>query len=216
MTFFPQFRRALAEECQPGATVTVVGASDGKFVLPLAEDDHPVIAIESDPVALNGGEVLLPVSGIASAPGLVGRLKDAGLDELVRVVCADFLDTAPGQVAADAVWTSCSWHYSANHKRPLGEFVTRMQQLVRPGGVFGAEFMMPFEYRHEYVEHYTTPDQLARYFAPDEWTVLLRLQTEVFTERAHVGQLRDHKHRMGLLIAKRHPEDLTEGGTRPR
>ncbi|MFJ9980126.1 hypothetical protein [Streptomyces cyaneofuscatus] len=33
--------------------------------------------------------------------------------------------------SCDAAWTSCSWHCSAHH-RPSGEFVDRMQRLVRP------------------------------------------------------------------------------------
>ncbi len=214
LTFFPQFCRALAEECRPDASVTVIGASDGKFVLPLAQTGHSITAVESDALALNGGEVLLPVSGIAHAPGLVERLTEAGLDHRVRIKCADFLEVDPIDLAAEAVWTSCSWHYSANHKRPLGEFVTRMQRLVRPGGLFGAEFMMPVEERHKHIQHYTTPDKLAGYFADDDWTVLLTLQTEEFIERAHVGQPHDHTHRMGLLLAKRHPVNHTEDGIR--
>lgn len=200
LTFFPQFMRILDEQCPPGATVAVIGASDGKFVLPLAAAGYRVIAIEKDSLALNGGEVLLPVSGIARAAGLVQRLKETGLQHRVRIVCADFLDPAPEQITADAVWTSCSWHYSANHRRPLSEFICRMQQLVRLGGLFGAEFMMPVEPRHHLIEHYTAPDRLARHFT-DSWRVLLTLQTDPFTERAHVGQLHDHTHRMGLLIA---------------
>ncbi|MEV0761707.1 class I SAM-dependent methyltransferase [Nocardia sp. NPDC050435] len=204
LTFFPQFLRALEEHCEPGATVTVIGASDGKFVLPLAKAGYDVIAVEQDPIALNGGEVLLPVSGIGYAPGLVERLEVANLRNQVRIVCSDFLEVAPPYVAADAVWTSCSWHYSANHRRPLSEFVRRMQQLVRPGGVFGAEFMMPVELRHQAIEHYTTPDRLTPFFGPP-WNVLVTLQTNTFTEQAHVGQLQDHTHRMGLLIAHRLP-----------
>ncbi|WP_433521644.1 class I SAM-dependent methyltransferase [Nocardia pseudovaccinii] len=215
LTFFPQFRRALAEGCRPGATVAVIGASDGKFVLPLAEAGYTVIAIEKDPLALYGGDVLLPVSGLGYAPGLVERLKDADLQHRVRIVAEDFLDSDPIDLAADAVWTSCSWHYSANHRRPLVEFIAHMQQLVRPGGVFGAEFMMPVQKRHHQIEHYTTPDTLASYFG-DAWDVLLTLRTDPFLERAHVGQLHDHTHRMGLLIARRHPDDHTKGGSKPR
>ncbi|WP_203236517.1 class I SAM-dependent methyltransferase [Nocardia panacis] len=210
MTFFPQFMRALHEECRPGATVAVVGASDGKFVLPLAAAGYRVLALEKDPLALNGGEVLLPISGITYAPGLVKRLKEAELYDRVRIVCADFLDIEPADLTADAVWTSCSWHYSANHRRPLNEFVGRMQQLVPPGGLFGAEFMMAVEPRQDVIEHYTTPDRLALQFAR-AWNVLLTLQTGTFVERAHMGQLHDHTHCMGLLVATRHPNNQSKG-----
>ncbi|MFI6167773.1 class I SAM-dependent methyltransferase [Nocardia sp. NPDC051052] len=211
LTFFPQFVRALNEECRPGATVAVVGASDGKFVLPLAAAGYRVVAIEKDSVALNGGEALLPVSGITYVPGLVERLKEANLHHRVRIVCADFLEVESAETTVDAVWTSCSWHYSVNHRRPLSEFVGRMQRLVRRGGLFGAEFMMPVEPRRHSIEHYTAPDRLSRYFT-NGWEVQLTLHTDAFTERAHVGQLDDHTHRMGLLIARRDPKNQLEGG----
>ncbi|MGW0467518.1 hypothetical protein ACWDX6_19890 [Streptomyces sp. NPDC003027] len=77
-----------------------------------------------------------------------------------------------------------------------------MQRLVRPGGVFGAEFMMPVEKRHHLVEHYTSPERLRHHFIGD-WEVLLTLRTNEFTERAHIGQLQDHTHRMGLFLTAR-------------
>lgn len=77
-----------------------------------------------------------------------------------------------------------------------------MQRLVRPGGVFGAEFMMPVERRHHMTEHYTSPERLLPRFLSD-WEVLLTLRTNEFTERPHVGQPNDHTHRMGLLMAAR-------------
>lgn len=210
LTFFPQFRRALAEVGAPGATVAIVGASDGKFVLPLAEGGFDVIAFENDPIALYGGEVLLPVSGFAHAPGLIDRLKAAELDHRVQPIETDFLDADITGLVCDAVWTSCSWHYSVNHRRPLSEFLGRMQRLVKPGGLFGAEFMMPVQPHHHRIEHYTTPDRLGRYFHRG-WTMLLTLQTDEFTERAHVGQPHDHTHRMGLIIATKHPRDDRKG-----
>jgi hypothetical protein len=64
--------------------------------------------------------------------------------------------------------------------------------------------MMPTEYRHFLTEHYTSPERLSHHFA-DGWTIMLTLRTSEFTERAHVGQLHDHTHRMGLLIGLRDP-----------
>lgn len=77
-----------------------------------------------------------------------------------------------------------------------------MQRLVRPGGVFGAEFMMPVEKLHHLVEHYTSSERLHHHFLGD-WDVLLTLRTNEFTERPHIGQSHDHIHRMSLLLAAR-------------
>jgi hypothetical protein len=179
LSFFPQFLAMLKEYASPGASVAVVGASDGKFVMPLAAAGYRVTAIECDPLALHGGEVRLPGDTTAQATGLIARLKAEDLHNQVQIVERDFLADGPCCGRCDAVWTSCSWHYSMNHHRPLPDFIARMKQLVRPGGLFGAEFMMPIEQRH------------------------------FLTERAHVGQLHDHTHRMGLLVALREPTQIT-------
>jgi SAM-dependent methyltransferase len=205
LTFFPQFLSALEEHVSPDATVAIVGASDGKFVLPLAAAGYSVVAIERDPLALHGGPVRLPGDEEGHAVGLVDRLKAEDLYDRVQVVEEDFLTVDSFDTPCDAVWTSCSWHYSANHRRPLAEFVTRMQALIRPGGLFGAEFMMPAEPRHHSIEHYTSPEELVRYFTSG-WNILLTLRTDEFTERAHVGRPHDHTHRMGLLLAARTPK----------
>jgi SAM-dependent methyltransferase len=153
LTFFPQYLLGLKERTSADATVAVIGASDGKFVLPLAAAGYRVIAIERDPVALHGGRVQLTGDTNAHALGLIDRLRLEKLYDRVQIIEEDFLRSEPLAMVCDAVWTSCSWHYSANHHRPLAEFVARMQLLVRPGGLFGAEFMMPVEPRHQLVEH---------------------------------------------------------------
>ncbi|MFJ4340442.1 class I SAM-dependent methyltransferase [Streptomyces sp. NPDC088915] len=205
LTFFPQFLAILEEHASPDATVAVIGASDGKFVLPLAAAGHRVIAVERDPFALHGGEVDLPGESRAHAPGLMDRLEIEGLRSRVQVIEADFLSAALPEASCDAVWTSCSWHYSANHRSPLADFVGRMQSLVREGGLFGAEFMMPVEQHHAFVEHYTSPERLAHHFG-DDWGIRLTLRTNRFTEHPHIGRPHDHTHRMGLFIAARAAE----------
>ncbi|THA72641.1 SAM-dependent methyltransferase [Streptomyces sp. A0958] len=202
LTFFPHFLAALNERATPDATVAVIGASDGKFVLPLAAAGYRVIAVERDALALHGGEVTLPGDNRTHAMGLIDRLKLESLYDRVQVVEGDFLQGEPLDMPCDAIWTSCSWHYSANHHRPLAEFLTRMQSSVRRGGLFGAEFMMPVTQRQSLIEHYTSPEELRCHFIGD-WDVLLTLSTSEFAERAHIGQLQDHTHRMGLLLAGR-------------
>lgn len=135
---------------------------------------------------------------------MIARLKAENVDDRVQVVERDFLAGELCCGPCGAVWTSCSWHYSMNHHRPLADFIALMQQLVRPGGLFGAEFMMPTEQRRFVTEHYTSPERLSHHFT-DGWTILLTLRTSEFIERAHIGQLDDHTHRMGVLIALRDP-----------
>src|SRR3981081_3295894 len=118
LPFFPQFLAVLRERASRGATVVVVGASDGKFVLPLAAAGYHVIAIERDPLALHGGDVRLPGDVGSHAMGLIDRLKREDLWDRVQVLERDFLGPEPLDVRCDAVWTSCSWHYRAHTRRP--------------------------------------------------------------------------------------------------
>jgi hypothetical protein len=134
--------------------------------------------------------------------GLRKRLADEGLAEHVQIVQADLLTVSESTKPVDAVWTSCSWHYSVNHSRPLADFIRVMRNLCRPaGGVFGAEYMMPVEPRHFAIEHYLS-EGLARAFLPG-WQVDWETYTPPFVEAPHVEKLTEHVHRMGLIIATR-------------
>jgi hypothetical protein len=199
-TFFPLFLAQL--ETRRPHTVCVVGASDGKYVLPLARRGLRVIAIERDPLALDGGPVTLPGPVPGTMAGLRARLATENLTNQVRIVESDILELTESVAAVDAVWTSCSWHYSINHRRPLADFVTAMQNLTcADNALFGAEYMLPVQPRHFSCEHYPEVGELRRHFTG--WDILWEAYTPAFVEDAHVEQLRPHVHRMGLLIASR-------------
>ena len=183
-------------------TVTVVGASDGKFVLPLALRGYRVVAIELDQTALFGGPIESPDGSENQSLGLVERLRLEGLQEVVTVVAEDFLQSPPPASQSDAIFTSCSWHYSRNHWRPLASFVQKMQQRVKPGGIFCSEYMMPVEQKHDKIEHYPKEGQIEAMFG-EGWTVLEQFYTTNFLEKGHAHNLQDHYHRMGFMLATR-------------
>lgn len=197
-TFFPLF---LAELDKITAVrVAVVGASDGKFVLPLAQRGYEVHAVERNATAVNGGPVILPGNISGHLPGLRSRLITEGVDHLVHIDVADLLELTAA-APSDAVWTSCSWHYSANHRRPLAEFTDRLKELCLPGGILGAEYMMPVEPRHGDIEHYLAEGEVLKYL--DGWPALWEAYTPTFIEEPHVEQLHRHEHRMGLVVCRR-------------
>jgi SAM-dependent methyltransferase len=200
LTFFPLFQALIRErEVQ---TVCVVGASDGKFVLPLARQGVRVVAIERNQTAIDGGSVILPGPVETTMPGLRKRLAHEGLTGRVEIVQADLLALTEPIPPVDAVWTSCSWHYSDNHRRPVADFIGVMRQLCRPGGgVFGAEYMMPVEPRHFTIEHYLS-EGCVRAFLSD-WGIEWEAYTPPFVEAPHLEQLSEHVHRMSLIIATR-------------
>jgi len=71
---------------------------------------------------------------IALVPLRDGQPNPAGLRSswnTWQIVEADLLGLDGDFEPVDAVWTSCSWHYSVNHHRPLAEFVAAMQTRVR-------------------------------------------------------------------------------------
>lgn len=118
------------------------------------------------------------------------------------IVETDLFDLPVDVGPAGAVWTSCSWHYSVNHRRPLGDFIEAICRLCHPGGgLFGAEYMMPVEPRHFGLEHYASLG-VVRGYLPG-WSVDWESYTPQFVEDPHVGQPSEHLHQMGLIIATR-------------
>lgn len=181
----------------------MVGASDGKFVIPLARSGRRVIAIERDHQAIHGGPADLPGKGAGEALGLLERLALEGLSDRVDVLDRDLFDVDP-LPSCSAVWTSCSWHYSINHTRPLHDFIGRLRAICEPGGLLGAEYMMPVEPRHTTIEHYLDEGDIRDYLTG--WEILWETYTPAFIEDAHIGQSAPHTHRMGFVIATRSSE----------
>lgn len=198
-TFFPLLLSALERKGIVGRAC-VVGASDGKFVLPLAEKGWQVAAIDNDPVALFGGQIEFPKGKFHETAGLQGRAHEHGLVSQIELILADMYEF-DSQDQFDAVFTSCSWHYSKNHDRPVRDFVHKMQQRVVVGGIFCAEYMMPVEAKHFDFEHYMQEGQIRQYFSRNEWEIVEEFYTSPFREKAHMGNLEDHVHRMGFLMA---------------
>jgi SAM-dependent methyltransferase len=183
--------------------VAIVGASDGKFVVPLAEMGYEVVAIERDQLAIDGGAAPGPAGALEwRIAGLRKRLAAEDLAAQVDIYVTDLFDLEVVP-ACDAVWTSCSWHYSVNHERPMQAYIDRMTALLRPGGLFGAEYMMPIELQHYEVEHYLDEGEIRDYLKAAD--VLWEVASAPFVEAPHLGQPEPHSHRMGFVLAQLPP-----------
>lgn len=201
LTFFPQFCTKLIKGSEK--KVLIVGASDGKFVLPFARQGVHVTAVECNSLALNGGQVTFP-DGVGHLDGLKSRLKQEKCEENVTIIEKSFLDDdlilSP---TYDAVWTSCSWHYSMNAGRHR-EFILKMITTLAPGGIFGAEYMMPLrEGGKSLTPRYLREGDINGILTQEGLIVELEVFTTEFTEAPHVEQLEPHTHRMGFVIAYR-------------
>ncbi len=200
-TFFPLFLHKLAYLGNQVHSVCVVGASDGKFVIPLAEAGYSVEALDIDEIALFGGDVEFPPGKVFRMRGLKERLSDRGLSEQVAVRLVDFTDENVSISKHDAIFTSCSWHYSRNHHFPLERYVEKMQDALSAGGVFCSEYMMPVEVKHFRSNHYVKEGQLATLFPNKNWRLLEDFCTQPFVEDGHIGNSLPHVHQMGFLMA---------------
>jgi len=107
-TFFPLFLSQLQQ--RQAQSVCVVGASDGKFVLPLARLGIRVVAVERNPIAVDGGPVTLPGSGPGTMAGLRKRLAEEGLNHQAQIVQADLLSISESTGPVDAVSSSKGRH----------------------------------------------------------------------------------------------------------
>ena len=161
-----------------------------------------ITALDIDTGALFGGQIEFPAGHFQYSPGLIGRLQEQGLSDQVEIIRGDLYDFIPRRLY-DTIFTSCSWHYSRNHDRPVKMYIAKMQACVKEGGIFCAEYMMPVEAKHLLVDHYMQEGQLRKYFPSDDWTILEEFYTPPFVEKAHIGNMNDHIHRIGFLMAQR-------------
>jgi hypothetical protein len=200
-TFFPLLRDYLLDHPEIADRALVVGAADGKFVLPLCSMGKTVTAVEIDEKCVEGGAFTVDAQQTISCPGLRAKVAAHGYAGRVQIAQMDFQDFAC-PAGFDIAFTSCSWHYSLNEPFGVGRFVSKIASLVRSGGVLCAEYMMPAEAQHEGLERYLREGEL-RALLPAGWSVFTEFYTEPFREAPHVGNPSWHVHRMGFLLARR-------------
>lgn len=200
-TFFPLLCDYLLDHPDVADRALVIGAADGKFVVPLCGIGKSVTAVEIDEKCVEGGEFTAYGQEKVRCPGLRAKVAAHGFLERVRIARKDFQDfSCP--TGFDIAFTSCSWHYSLNEAFGVKKFVSKMAWLVRSGGVLCAEYMMPVEAKHQGLERYLREGEL-RALLPAEWSIVTEFYTEPFREGPHAGNPSWHLHRMGFLLARR-------------
>lgn len=197
-TFFPLFMEYLNRD-PIIESVVVVGAADGKFVIPLIQSGYMVTAVDVNNSAMYGSSEVLKgkTEELYSDGGLMGAVRETGLEDQLTAINSDVRTVNIS--LHDALWTSCSWHYSWNHDQPLDRFLDALKRCVRPGGVLGAEYFMPVAPMHVEAEHYLEQGEVWRYL--NGWRPIWEAYTPIFVESPHLGQPEVHVHRMGFLLA---------------
>lgn len=200
-TFFPLFTDFLEKGGVNNLTICIVGASDGRFVIPLARKNYRVLAIENDPLLINGGVVGGPNHKEIRVLGLKKRIEIEQASSRVKIIESNFFDVdLPFLV--DAIFTSSTWDCSINRDRPLKEYINKMQTLVKPAGLFCAEYMMPCEEKQKDSEHFLDEGKINVFFNKN-WRVIEEFYTPVFKDEPHIGKIVPHNHRMGFFMAKK-------------
>lgn len=214
------------KQLSPGATICVVGCSDGKFVLPFLRKGFHVTGIDFDDIAIHGGEKIRPIKRqtinkkryvprtekpqydqLPTEPiqikGLLNRIKAEKLEENFRLIQDDYYRNPPEE-KFDVVFTSCSLQYKSNRDICLSKMIDTLKNSVKPNGYLYMDYMMPLEDSHHWkAEQFLRSGQI-REFLQDDWEICYNLEMKkpVF-EAAHIDRPEDHFHRFGYVLARK-------------
>jgi hypothetical protein len=189
-----------AGEDLTGKSACVLGASDGKFVIPLAMAGCQVTAVDVDPQMLYGGDVKRP-SGAEHVAGLVSNLAEEGVTSACTIVETDYMTWAADGVF-DIVITSGSWPYSRNFPYGLSGVVGRMQELTAASGYLFADYLLPNTDFERTIDLYPEVADLKKLFPNDQWETIRNAEIGIIGE-SHYGQEEWHYHRYGALLMRR-------------
>lgn len=199
--YFNFLRRVESSFDETPLSLAVLGCSDGKFVLPAARRGYRVLALDTDTVALYGGEKQGP-SGTVYMPGLTSRLTAENLSTLVEVVNTDFVEYHT-PVQYHAVFTSGALQYSRNMKHSMADMVNKVKEYVLDNGFLYIDYMLPMESKYQGRDNYPDRDQWNFFFQGGGWKVYYNRVLPPVFEAAHVDNPVDHYHHWGHLLAKR-------------
>ena len=222
------FKGLIEEQFGNNATVCIVGACDGKFVMPFLRSGMTVTAYELDKVAIYGGQKEFPVlrghiqkveyvhnpyrnpiykkipSEYRKIVGLKKRAELEGVNDLLTIVEDNFYKNPPSH-QYNAVFTSCSIPYPCNFDIPVSEIFNSLLSSVCKGGYLYMDYMMPLEDCHEWrPAHYLRRGDAHKYIDKADWKIIhiYEMSRPIF-EAAHVDRPEDHFHRFGYVLAKR-------------
>lgn len=222
-----RFKDLIQKRFGTDASICIVGACDGKFVMPFLRSGFAVTAYELDEVAIYGGKKECPlkrqaISIMEYKPnparnpiyqklpseekeilGLKKRVELEGVNELLTIEEANFYKNPPKR-KFDAVFTSCSIPYPCNFDVPVAEIFRVLQESVSKRGYLYMDYMMPLEDCHTWrPEHYLRKGETRRYLEGEEWRILhiYEMKNPVF-EAAHADRPEDHFHRFGYVLAE--------------
>lgn len=223
-----KFRNIINTKFGNDASVCIIGASDGKFVMPFLRCGMKVVAYDLDDIAINGGMKEFPIereeiieteyihnpdrnpiyvkvpSEEREILGLKRRVELEKLTDNLSVVMDNFYKNPPTKTF-DAVFTSCSIPYPCNFDMPISHIIDVIQKSVAPGGYVYMDYMMPLEDCHTWrPEHYLRRGEMEKFFDSEEWRIIClhEMKNPIF-EAAHVDRPEDHFHRFGYILAER-------------
>jgi hypothetical protein len=180
--------------------LSVLGCSDGKFVLPAARKGYYVLALDIDEKAIFGGEKIGP-NGPIYMEGLFSRVKKERLEQRVKIVCEDFVKYKTSE-KFHAVWTSGAINYSYNLKNNVSDILERVKSYVLPNGYIYFDYMLPLETPHFSRENYFPKGELVKHFKKDKWDIIYDRILPPMLEKAHVDMPVDHYHHWGHLCIR--------------
>lgn len=222
-----RFREILREKFGNSAKICIVGASDGKFVLPFLRAGLEVTAYELDEVAAFGGEKSFPLERVfvqrleyipnpyrnpkyQNVPaekreilGLKRRVAMEGLEHLLTIRMENFYRNPPSETYA-GVFTSCSIPYPCNFDIPVPNIISALKNSVSAGGYLYMDYMMPLEDHHNWrPKHYLRRGEMKKFFEDDDWKIIhVHEMSKPVFEVAHVDRPEDHFHRFGYILAE--------------
>lgn len=181
--------------------VLILGCGDGKHTLPFLAAGHRVLALDDDPVVVEGGRFEFLGQSLLMHPILENVAREGLERDLLRLELTDYMRYETDE-RFDVVLTSCSWQFRRNWVHPIASILRRIQAWVAPGGFLVADYMQPHEARRRGVEHYLTLEQMSRHFS-GPWRLHLHSDEGIVRER-HIRGEHWHEHRYASLVAQRH------------
>jgi hypothetical protein len=210
-TYFPALSRYIplgdyAKRVRPRACV--LGASDGKFALPLLRAGWEVVGVETDETFLDGG-VLDLVDGPHEIVGLRKRLADEGLEDRCTIVEKDYMTL---EAAGDFqfVMGSGLWSMPPNRGHSMQALFDHAMGMVAPGGVFFADYLVGLTPEDQACGYYPGVEELGGIVARDGWELFENVDLGIYGE-SHVGLEEWHYHRYAAVIAHRFPAPPAAG-----
>ncbi|MFI3260288.1 MAG: hypothetical protein R3Y13_01040 [bacterium] len=212
--------RMIEKEKGININVLVVDCVDGHLLCSIARKIKNVDGYESDKIYVEGGKKIVPVLHPKTKEQVNIERTIYGVNDRIKM---EFLENviihnkkfyeSKIEKKYDFVIVNRSLERTSNQNIPMSNKINKLMSSVKKDGYLLINYLFALD-ENNYIDYpinsYVRGNEIENFFSFDKWTIVSRGSNFNLIEKPHIGNLEEHRIKIGYLLYKKTPTKLNK------